>query len=106
MFKGKRTFAEFAASEERISTNILAARLKKLSLAGLIRRSGSGRSTRYCLTERGIDLLPMMLEMILWSYRHDPDTLAPKDFADRVANDREALIRELRTSLLGEIGAA
>ena len=102
MFKGKRTYAEFAASEERISTNILAARLKMLVGKGLVRRDGTGKSTRYSLTARGLDLLPMMLEMILWSARHDPDTGTPKAFADRVATDRDALIAEIEETLRRE----
>ena len=84
MFKGKRTFAEFAASEERIATNVLADRLRSLQLAGIVRRDGDGRSTRYSLTRKGIDLLPLMVEMILWSARHDAHTATPATFVRRV----------------------
>ena len=38
MFKGLRTFGEFAASEEHVATNILADRLRRLQRSGIIRR--------------------------------------------------------------------
>jgi DNA-binding HxlR family transcriptional regulator len=95
IFKGKRTYAEFAASEEQISTSVLADRLKKLVDAGVVRRSGSGRSTRYSLEQKGADLLPVMVDMIVWSARHDPATAAPETFVSRAVADREGLLAEL-----------
>ena len=100
MFKGKRTYAEFAQSEERISTNILADRLRSLGEAGLVRKQGRGRGTRYSLTEKGIDLLPVLVDMILWSARHDPATATPAEFVDRATNDREGLLADLREGLM------
>lgn len=100
MFKGKRTYAEFAGSEERISTNILADRLRSLVRAGLVRKEGRGRGTRYSLTETGIDLLPVLLEMILWSARHDPETATPAEFVDQATTDREGLLAHLRDELM------
>jgi len=95
MFKGKRTYAEFAASEEQISTSVLADRLKKLVDAGVVRRSGSGRSTRYSLEQKGADLLPVMVDMIAWSARYDPATAAPESFVSRAVEDRDGLLAEL-----------
>ena len=100
MFKGKRTYAEFAQSEERISTNILADRLRSLVEAGLVRKQGRGRGTRYSLTEKGIDLLPVLVDMILWSARHDPATATPAEFVDLATNDRERLLADLREELM------
>ena len=100
MFKGKRTYAEFAGSEERISTNVLADRLRSLVEAGLVRKEGRGRGTRYSLTEKGIDLVPVLVEMILWSARHDPKTAAPAEFVDRATSDREGLLEALRAELM------
>ena len=107
LFAGKRTFAEFADSEERISTNILSARLKSLAKAGIIRRDGRGRTTRYSLTARGVELLPLMLDMIAWSARHDPRTAADPSFVRRLASDRAALLTELEAGIrtTHEIGA-
>lgn len=102
MFMGKRTYSEFAASEERISSNILAARLRSLTEQSVIRKDGSGRTTRYSLTAKGLDLLPLMVEMIVWSGRYDPSTGAPAAFLQRAKEDRSGLLsaleQELRTS--------
>jgi DNA-binding HxlR family transcriptional regulator len=105
MFSGKRTFAEFAASEERIATNILADRLRMLQRAGIVRREGRGRATRYSLTLEGIDLLPLMVEMIVWSARHDPRTAAPPGFVRRATRNRAALLAEMRDRLVAEHAA-
>jgi DNA-binding HxlR family transcriptional regulator len=99
LFTGKRTFAEFGESEERISTNILSARLKSLAKAGIIRRDGRGRATRYALTARGVELLPLMLDMIAWSARHDPRTAADPSFVQRLATDRATLLAELEAGV-------
>jgi DNA-binding HxlR family transcriptional regulator len=104
MFKGKRTYSEFADSGERISTNILADRLRSLCSAGIIRKSGRGRSTRYSLTPKGIDLLPVLVEMILWGGRHDPGSGAPEAFLQRASGDRAGLLEELRAELIHEHG--
>ena len=102
MFKAKRTYSEFAASEERISSNILAERLRSLAEQGIIRKDGSGRTTRYSLTAKGLDLLPLMVEMIVWSGRYDPKTAAPASFLKRAKEDRGGLLttleQELRTT--------
>lgn len=104
MFKGKRTYSEFAESGERIATNILADRLKSLCSAGIIRKEGRGRSTRYSLTPVGIDLLPILVEMILWGARHDPRTAAPEEFLQRASEDRAGLLQDLRADLIHKHG--
>ena len=104
MFKGKRTYSEFAASEERISSNILAERLRALTSEGIIRKDGTGRATRYSLTAKGLDLLPLMVEMILWSGNHDLNTAAPADFLRRAHEDRAGLLAQLEEELRGAHG--
>ena len=91
MFKEKRTYSEFLISEEKISTNILADRLAKLEDVGLI----SKFRCLYSLTEKGIDLVPMILEMIRWSADHDKKTAAPREFVDRIKKDRENFTNEI-----------
>jgi DNA-binding HxlR family transcriptional regulator len=100
MFVGKRTFAEFIESEERISTNVLSSRLRDLAAGGLIRRDGRGRAVRYSLTPKGLDLVPAMLELILWSARHDPDTAAPPEFIARAVTNRANVLEDLRKQLI------
>ena len=64
MVRGFRTFREFQASGEGISTNILTDRLQKLEASGIItaqEEKTDGRRVNYRLTEKGIDLAPVLL---------------------------------------------
>lgn len=99
MFKSKTTYTDFLRSEEGIATNILASRLRRLEDSGLIRKGGSGRAAAYALTEKGLDLLPVVVEMIGWSGRYDPRTAADRDFVTRLRIDRQGLLAELRAEL-------
>ena len=70
IFHGKRTYGEFIKSDEKIATNILANRLEYLETEGLISRSPHETDKRtdvYKITERGIELVPILVEMIAWS---------------------------------------
>ncbi|UDF02385.1 helix-turn-helix domain-containing protein [Asticcacaulis sp. AND118] len=82
MFKGRSTYKAFLNAEEKIATNILADRLSKLEAAGLISKATDPDDARkyiYRLTEKGADLAPVLVEMMLWSNKyHITDT--PKDF--------------------------
>jgi DNA-binding HxlR family transcriptional regulator len=74
IFRGKRTYGEFLKSEEGFATNILASRLEHLLEAGILRREKDevdGRKEIYSLTEKGLDLIPIIFEMVLWSAKHD-----------------------------------
>ena len=100
--RGKRTFSEFAASDEGIAPNILASRLKQLEKFGILTRRVDPENRRqvlYELTEKGLDLTPIMIELTLWSAKHDPRTLVTGDFVERVRRDRESVIRETRKRL-------
>jgi DNA-binding HxlR family transcriptional regulator len=102
VFAGKRHFREFIESPEGIASNILAARLKKLEQRGLISRKpdpDNRKQVVYELTEMGMDLIPVLVEIVRWGGKHDPDTAAPKAFLDRVENDRATVIREMVEAL-------
>ncbi len=99
MFKGRTTYTEFLRAEEGIATNILADRLVRLERDAIIERDDEGTSGGYRLTARGIDLLPIMLEVIAWSAKHDPSTAAPRAFVRRIRADRDALELEIRAGL-------
>lgn len=74
VFRGKRTYGEFLKSEEGFATNILASRLGHLIDAGILQREGDetdGRKDIYSLTDKGLDLIPMLFEMVLWSAKYD-----------------------------------
>ena len=98
LLKGKRSFKEFQASEEGVSTNILADRLDRLTRSGLItakRVAGDARQIDYQATPAGRALLPVLLEMAYWGATHDPMTAAPASFMRAYRNDRAALLRAI-----------
>ncbi|MBK8245813.1 MAG: helix-turn-helix transcriptional regulator [Gemmatimonadetes bacterium] len=104
MFKGIRTFSGFQQAGEGIATNILAERLKRLEAAGIITRRpdpDDGRRAIYALTPRGIDLAPMLVEMVIWSARHE-ETDAPPATVRAMKRDRDAFVREVRARLTGQ----
>ncbi len=73
LFIGRNTFSEILKSPEKISTNILVDRLKKLVSSGLIefyRDPNDKKIKVYSLTSKGIDLYPVLVEMALWSRKN------------------------------------
>jgi len=98
MFRGRTTYGEFLGAGEGISTNILANRLKSMEADGIIHKTRDledRKKYNYGLTEKGLKLMPILLEMIRWSGEFDSNTGAPKDFLERLENDREGIIKEL-----------
>lgn len=74
MLRGFKTFKEFLESHEGIATNILADRLRRLGEYGIIatkRDATDGRKVIYVLTDKGIDLAPVLTEMVLWAAAHE-----------------------------------
>jgi DNA-binding HxlR family transcriptional regulator len=74
MLRGFRTYNQFLQSYEGIATNILADRLKKLIAYGIVttrKDPDDGRKLIYVLTAKGIDLAPVLTEMVLWAARHE-----------------------------------
>lgn len=75
MFTDKRSYGELQSCEEKIATNILASRLQGLEAAGIIRKTpdpANGRRILYFLTQKGIDLLPVIVELRSWAEKHYP----------------------------------
>jgi DNA-binding HxlR family transcriptional regulator len=98
MVRGLQSFKEFQESGERIATNILADRLRKLESAGIIfaeREKEDGRRVNYRLTHKGIDLAPVLLELLIWGARHE-ETAAPKALVAKLEANREAVLAEVQ----------
>jgi DNA-binding HxlR family transcriptional regulator len=98
MVRGLRTFKEFQRSGEGIATNVLADRLKKLRFAGVIAAEADesdARKVNYRLTQKGIDLAPALLELLIWGARHEKNT-APCALMAEMARNREAVLAETR----------
>jgi DNA-binding HxlR family transcriptional regulator len=98
MFKDRRTYNDFLRGEEGIASNILADRLRKLESAGILEKWRDPSDTRrfiYSLSERGIDLAPVLIELILWSARYEV-TDAPTAVVKAMRSDRHAFIADVR----------
>lgn len=98
MVRGFRTFRDFQESGEGIATNILADRLSRLRRSGIIEAEKDpedGRRVLYRLTEKGIDLAPVVLELLIWGSRHE-ETGAPSAIITEMAKNREAVLTETR----------
>jgi Predicted transcriptional regulators len=95
MFEGKRYFRELLQSEERIASNILTDRLAMLEREGIISKTDDPAHKQkyiYSLTEKGIDLLPVMVEIGGWSLKHKPvDLKKHKHAKDLVKSGKEGL---------------
>ncbi len=99
MMMGKQTYGEFLASKEGIATNILADRLRQLEAEGIIDKARDPENRRrfiYTPTDKGLDLAPVILEMVRWSGTHDPNTKVGRKIADRIEKNRDGLIAEIR----------
>ena len=98
MVRGFQTFREFEESGEGIASNILTDRLQRLEDTGIItaeREQRDRRRVRYRLTKRGIDLAPVMLELLIWGARHE-ETGAPRDLIAKLEKNRPQVLEEVR----------
>ena len=98
IMSGKNTYNEFLASEEKIATNVLADRLTRLEKLGII-RSGQHPDSKakiyYQLTSKGIDLLPAMIELMLWADRYLPVSDASRLYAKELRKNKEGFLRKV-----------
>ncbi len=106
MFKGKHYYGEFLEGGEKIATNVLADRLVLLEDTGIMSKTVDNRHKSkqvYKLTQKGIDLLPILTEVIIWSTKYDKDTASDRKFVQRAKKDREALLHEISAKLKAEL---
>ncbi len=101
MFAGKRHFREFLQSEEGISSNVLADRLNSLVEDGIVTRRDDpthAQKAIYTLTDKGLDLLPVLIAMSGWTQKYDPATRRPEavDLVGRRAKSLRRLEAQLR----------
>src|ERR1700687_3264875 len=97
MLRGFQTYKQFLESYERIATNILADRLRKLEAHGIITAEPDpldGRKLIYSLTAKGIDLAPVLTEMVLWAAGHE-DT-GNQDLVRQMLKDKEKFLAAIR----------
>jgi len=104
LFKQKQRYGQFAESEEKISTNILADRLARLEGEELVTKEAdpeNGRQVVYALTSKGLDLAPMLIEMILWSAKYDRHSAADRTFIRKAMSDRGQLVKDVKSRARG-----
>jgi DNA-binding HxlR family transcriptional regulator len=102
IYFGKNTYGAFLGSEEGIATNILASRLAHLEHQGILMKKPHETEKRkeiYVLTEKGLDLIPVLVEMANWSAKHDPHTSAPADWIALMNVEKEKMIQLIRQTV-------
>ena len=102
MLRGFKTYKEFLDSPEGIATNILAARLRMLQAHGIIstgRDPADARKRIYRLTPKGIDLAPVLTEMVLWAAAHEETGNQP--LVRQMRADKEKFLAAIRERWAG-----
>ena len=102
VFEGKKFYSDFHNSKEGIATNILSDRLKKLEQNGVIKsRPYPELKTKkeYSLTPKGKALIPVLVEMIVWSARHQEGLAVSEEFIQKVKEDREGVVKVIEERL-------
>lgn len=92
VFNNKRRFKDFIDSEEGIATNVLVDRLEKLRQGGIIEKM----CEQYLITEKGLDLIPILAEMVAWGVKYDPETAAPRHLAALARSNAPQFRREIK----------
>lgn len=96
MFSVQCTYGDFLKSEEKIATNILAARLQMLESNGIITKLDhptSKAKVLYQLTQKGIDLVPLMVEINLWAEKYSTIPAERKAMIQEIKKDKDAFIK-------------
>lgn len=106
MFKKQSTYGDFLKSDEKIATNILASRLLMLEENGIISKQDhpdSKAKVLYKLTEKGINLLPLLIEINLWAEKYSEIPESQKIILNEVKKDKVGFIEEKIEELKREV---
>lgn len=98
VFDGKKFYKEFLQSKEGIATNILSDRLKRLENAGIVTSKVYEKlktQKEYSLTQKGIDLIPILIEIILWSAKYNKGLAVTEEFIEKAKKHREEVIETI-----------
>jgi DNA-binding HxlR family transcriptional regulator len=99
---GKKTFGEFLESKERIGSSVLAERLAHLERKGIISKKPSESDKRkfiYSLTDKGLDVLPILYEFAVYGSMHSPDPDAPDVWFKALEYDKQTVVRLWREAI-------
>ncbi len=103
MLREKASYSEFLHSEEKIATNILVNRLSILEAENILTKKVSPTNKSkyiYSLTKKGIDLLPIIIEIMDWGAKYNSNC-PRKELGKKIKSDKAAVIKEY-TQLLNE----
>ena len=95
LLHNKTTFKEFVVSDEHIATNLLSSRLKFLEQLGVITKNKlitNKKENIYILTEKGIDLAPIIMELVIWSNAYIREYHKKMNTSETVNMDKELVI--------------
>ena len=98
VLSGKRHYTKFMTSPEKMASNILADRLKRLEEEGIVSKTQDPDHESkfiYQLTAKGKELIPLVLETMLWGSKHAPNPTAPPALLRWARKDREGLTRAI-----------
>ncbi len=98
VFDDKSTYGQFLQSEEKIATNVLADRLAGLESQGIVSKSvAADKKSKftYRLTEKGVDVVPILVELVLWGATHCPTIVAPGLLAE-LQGGKEAAVEKYK----------
>jgi DNA-binding HxlR family transcriptional regulator len=101
LIEGKETFKDFTESEEAIATNILSSKLKLLEEVGIVFKTklqGNKKTNLYLLTEKGLALTPVLVELATWSDSNLRDihpTIVNGAAMESLRNNKGAFANEL-----------
>lgn len=98
MFYNIHTYGEFLKTPEKIATNVLADRLVSLERAGLISKGEHPESKAkifYSLTQMGIDLLPVMMEIGVWGDKYFKISAESKEMIRYARKNKKKLFKSL-----------
>ncbi len=105
MLRGKLSYSEFLESEEKIATNILANRLSVLEAEQILSKRVSPVNKSkflYSLTRKGVDLLPIIIEIMDWGARYNANC-PRKELGKKIKTDKAGTVREYMQKLKGQI---
>ena len=111
LMEGKETFKDFTESDEGIATNILSAKLKFLEEVGLLiktQRPDNKKTNLYLLTEKGLALIPVLVELAIWSDENLRDlhpTLVNGEAMEFLRNDKVAFASEIEKKYREKLAA-
>lgn len=102
IMNGKNTYNEFLKSAEKIATNVLADRLAMLETTGILTKEehpDSKAKIYYKLTNKGIDLLPIIIELTLWADEYLPVSKDAIAYGKLLKKDKAAITKQMMTAL-------